>query len=216
MKKLFFISAVVVFLLLGIVSGVQNSYSKDNNNNSNNNSQDNNHDNHDNHDDHDDHDDHDRDEDDNQPTVTPTPTPEQKHHFACVDNSCVQVNGEEKNSCEVNKDCAVVTPTPIPTSIPTPTSVPTNTSSGIGGPGDGRSDGLGCASHDCSIISTPQKEVLGVSTGQKRGEVLGASTFAGTGAFDSTMATLEQMFGIFISSIGMLVYGKRKKFQKRE
>lgn len=126
----------------------------------------------------------------------------------------------EDNSYHNNGDSYAAGDCTAPTVItPTPTPTPTSTPSGGGGGGGvgGPGDGLGCASRDCSGGSTaPKKEVLGVSTVQKRGEVLGASTFAKTGTFDSTVATLEQMFGIFISSIGMLVYGKRKKSQKRK
>ena len=42
---------------------------------------------------------------------------------------------------------------------------------------------LGCASRDCSGNPAPQQTVLGASTVQKQGQVLGASTFAKTGAF---------------------------------
>ncbi|GEM_PF-5232522 len=137
-----------------------------------------------------------------------------------IDNSWnANGNSYPKGSCT---EPTIITPTPeceeggcatpTPTSTPTPTQTPN-----VGGPGDGRSDGLGCASRDCSNISTAsQGQVLGASTVQKQGQVLGASTFAKTGVFDSTLATLEQMFGLFISSIGMLVYGKKKKSQKRE
>jgi len=122
------------------------------------------------------------------------------------------------NSWDANGDSypegSCTEPTVI--SIPTPTQAPSGGGVGGTGGGDGRSDGLGCASRDCSGNLVAQKQVLGVSTVQKQGEVLGASTFAKTGAFDSALATLEQMFGVFISSIGMLVYGKRKKSQKRE
>lgn len=43
--------------------------------------------------------------------------------------------------------------------------VTSNPPSNQGGPGDGRSDGLGCASRDCGGTSTSQEQVLGASTG---------------------------------------------------
>ena len=138
-----------------------------------------------------------------------------------IDNSWnANGNSYPKGSCT---EPTIITPTPEceegDCTTPTPTSTPTPTQTlNVGGPGagDGGSDGLGCASRDCSGNPAPQQTVLGASTVQKQGQVLGASTFAKTGAFDSTLATLEQMFGLFISSVGMLVYGKKKKSQKRE
>ena len=66
-----------------------------------------------------------------------------------------------------------ITPTPTPTVTPVASSNPSNPG---GGTGDGRSDNLGCGSHDCSGNPSSQStggQVLGASTGP---EVLGLST----------------------------------------
>ncbi|HYM65321.1 MAG TPA: hypothetical protein VES68_02460 [Candidatus Sulfotelmatobacter sp.] len=102
-------------------------------------------------------------------TPTPTPTPGEEQHYACVENTCSLVQGSGDNTCNNNNDC--VTPTPTETITPTPTQTPSNP--GGGGPGDGRSDNLGCGSHDCSNQSHGQ--VLGASTKA----VLGLSTTSG-------------------------------------
>lgn len=52
-------------------------------------------------------------------------------------------------------------------------------SGGSGGPGDGRSDGLGCANHDCSGQAGRGGQTLGVST-TSIGEVLGLATTGGS------------------------------------
>jgi hypothetical protein len=55
-----------------------------------------------------------------------------------------------------------ITITPDPTVTPTPTQKPSN--NGGSTSGDGRSDGLGCGSHDCSGNAVSSEQVLGVST----------------------------------------------------
>jgi hypothetical protein len=94
---------------------------------------------------------------------------------------------DEFPSCKTSPSS---TPTPSPTVTPTPTATPTPTqSSNPGGPGDGRSDGLGCGSHDCSSHpSAPQAQVLGAATGP---QVLGLSTTSGEESF------LPQLIQIF-------------------
>jgi hypothetical protein len=83
-------------------------------------------------------------------------------HFTCnSDHMCIVVAGEGTNQCSTNSDCQTPSETPTPTPTPTPTTTPSNP----GGPGDGRSDNLGCGSHDCSSHpSAPQGQVLGLSS----------------------------------------------------
>jgi len=95
-------------------------------------------------------------------------------HFACnSDHMCVIVAGEGANQCTIDSDCQTPTATPTPTPTPTPTITPTPTPSNPGGPGDGRTDSLGCqhASDNCGG-SSPSQAVLGTSTKA----VLGLST----------------------------------------
>jgi hypothetical protein len=101
---------------------------------------------------------------------------------------CSKVEGDGEDRCDTSDDCnQEVTPTPSVTPTPTPT--PTTTPSNPGGPGDGKSDNLGCGSHDCSSHpSAPQGQVLGLSTtsGEENYllqivQALGALTSAGLG-----------------------------------
>jgi hypothetical protein len=80
------------------------------------------------------------------------------------------VEGAGENSCNTSDDCIQeVTPTPTPTPEVTPT--PSNP----GGPGDNKSDNLGCSVNDCSNHPSAQPQVLGASTKA----VLGLSTTSG-------------------------------------
>ncbi len=119
----------------------------------------------------------------------PNPT-----HKECQRNACVVVNGAATDSCSVDADCAAPTPTPTPT----PTNTPNNPGN-PGGPGDGKSDGRS---------SCPE-----CTQAPKQGQVLGASTFAGTGTFDSTLATAEQAAGILLSA-GAVAYAQIKTKKK--
>ncbi len=97
--------------------------------------------------------------------------------------------------------------TPTPTATPTPTGTSNNGGGNLGGPGDGLSDGR---SDGRSSGGTSNGAVLGISTSQKQGEVLGASTMAGTGTFDSLVATIEEVAGILLTTGGTILYGKKK------
>ena len=118
--------------------------------------------------------------------------------FTCVENL---VNTNTDYLAWYNSHCITptptetptptLTPTPTPTEEVTPTPTPTQTPN-VGGPGDERSDGLGCASHDCS--NQPQGQVLGASTGPA---VLGLSTTSG----EESALPLVQLFAAFTSSV---------------
>lgn len=97
------------------------------------------------------------------------------------------------------------TPTPTPTPEVTPTPTPTSTQTpGIGGPGDGSSDNLGCGSHDCSgnTVSS-QGQVLGASTGP---QVLGLSTTSGESETALPFIQLVSAFGF--TSLGFGLFRK--------
>jgi len=89
---------VLVFLVLSVyaVSAEQNNNNNNNNyNNSNNN--DNNHNN----------DNNNQDNKDKKCSPTPTPTQApQRHHYACVENSCTRVNGEGEDTCNTHDENA--------------------------------------------------------------------------------------------------------------
>jgi len=72
-----------------------------------------------------------------------------------------------------------------------------------GGPGDGRSDNLGCGSHDCSNHPSAQGQVLGASTGP---QVLGLSTTSGEESF---LPQLMQILGAITSGGLGLVFFKK-------
>jgi len=74
-------------------------------------------------------------------------------------------------------------------------------SGGVGGVGDGRSDGLGCASNDCSAKSS-QGQVLGVSTQA----ILG---LASTG-------NMVFIVSVFLIGIALVLTGFTLSFKKRK
>lgn len=100
--------------------------------------------------------------------------------------------------CNSDHPCATSTPTPVATSTPAPTD---NNSNNNGG-GD---DGLGCATHDCSgnHVASPQ------------GQVLGASTMAGTGSFDEMVYQAIMTVGATLSAFGIKGLKKSKKVSKK-
>lgn len=72
-----------------------------------------------------------------EPTPTPEPTPTIiPTHFSCVENACMEVEGEGENNCQMDEDCREApTPTPTPTLEPTPTpEEPKQSSMGGGSP----------------------------------------------------------------------------------
>lgn len=118
------------------------------------------------------------------PSPTPTPKPENFHYACNSDKVCAKVEGTGDNTCSSDWDCKSkitptpsVTPTVTPSVTPTPTQAPSNNTN-TGGPGDGRSDNLGCSTHDCSgnVVGSPSQAVLGASTGP---QVLGLSYTSG-------------------------------------
>jgi hypothetical protein len=108
--------------------------------------------------------------------------------------------------------CSTSTPTPTPTCTPTPTvtptvtpteiPTPTTTPSNPGGPGDNKSDNLGCSVRDCSNHPSAQPQVLGASTKA----VLGLSTTSGEENF---LPQLIQLFGAITSGGLGLVFFKK-------
>lgn len=117
-----------------------------------------------------------------------------------------------------NASC--ITPTPTPTITPTPTATPTpapvnptatptptTTQSNNPGGSDGKSDGLGCANHDCSnhptSSSSSQGQVLGASTGP---QVLGLSATSGG---ENYLLQIIQLIGAFASGgLGLIFFKK--------
>lgn len=98
----------------------------------------------------------------------------------------------------------VPTATPGATLTPTPTTQPSNP----GGPGDGLSDGRSDGRSSCpECTQAPQGQVLSTATGQ----VLGASTMAGTGEFDKNVMNLYLIFGMLLLLAGYTSYAKEKK-----
>lgn len=108
------------------------------------------------------------------PDCTPTPTPTETPTPTpdpCADDQCV-----------------------TPTVTPTPTQTPPN----VGGPGDGRSDNLGCGGHDCSNqAAASQGQVLGASTGPTKA-VLGLSATSGN---ENSALVFAQLFTAFALSV---------------
>ena len=137
------------------------------------------------------------------PTPTPTSTPQEQHHFACVENSCQWVEGSGDNTCNPENEGSCQTqPTPTPT--PTPTPAPTQAPSNPGGPGDGRSDGLSSCP---SCTQAPQgssatQAVLGASTGPA---VLGLSTTSGE---ESAMPLIQLLGALFSAGVGFKFFKK--------
>lgn len=134
------------------------------------------------------------------PSISPTPAPQCKHENAecsindsqkmcCEGLTCmIDDNPSGNGHCEKSSEEPTPTPTPTPTSTvePTPTSSSNSSSSGNDG-----GDGLGCATHDCSGNVIPQ------------GQVLGASTMAGTGSFNSMLYQAIMGLGGIITSFGL-------------
>lgn len=132
--------------------------------------------------------------------------------FTCIENIVNNSNYTDwyNDNCD-----PTLTPTPTETPTPTPdpcangqcvtptvTPTPTQTPN-VGGPGDGRSDGLGCASHDCSGNSAPQGQVLGASTGP---QVLGLST---TSSGSNSLLNLFQLLGAFTLTVSGFSFFKK-------
>jgi ABC-type Fe3+-siderophore transport system permease subunit len=95
-----------------------------------------------------------------------------------------------------------VTPTVTPTPEVTPTPTPTTTPSNPGGPGDNKSDNLGCSVNDCSNHPAAQPQVLGASTKA----VLGLSTTSGE---ENYLLQLIQSFGALTAAgLGFILFKK--------
>jgi len=120
--------------------------------------------------------------------VTPTPTPTTVQSTATPTPTNVPCG----------QDCIDVTPTPTPT-VEQPTATPTNTPSNPGGPGDGKSDGRSDGRSSCpECTQAPQ------------GQVLGASTMAGTGTFEQNLMNSFAIFGMLLLTAGYKSYAKEK------
>ncbi|MGA2910883.1 MAG: hypothetical protein ABSE04_03755 [Candidatus Microgenomates bacterium] len=120
------------------------------------------------------------------PTITPTPT-----STPCIPNE--------------DHQCPTATPVPSESPIATPeatvTPVPTDNNSSGGNDGG---DGLGCAVHDCSTHPTPPQ-----------GQVLGASTMAGTGSFDLTFYQAIMGIGGIFTFKGIKSFKKVRKVSSK-
>jgi hypothetical protein len=128
--------------------------------------------------------------------VTPTPTPTPTPTIECRSTGISPVCPPTHTPTPTPTPTIFVTPTPTVTVTPEPTITPTQTPDPIADPtespkidagSDGRSDGLGCGSHDCNTQKTVQRQVLSASTGP---QVLGLSTTSGDANIFLTFAQL--------------------------
>lgn len=107
----------------------------------------------------------------------------------------------------ISFQCGQDEPSPTPTLAPT--AVPTD--SGITVVHDGKGDGLGCAVNDCSG-NTVAPAIEGFGTG---GQILGASTMAGTGTFEESFYQAIMSVGATLSAFGIKGLKKGKKVSKK-
>lgn len=136
------------------------------------------------------------------PTATPVctddcPTPPPQFHSVCnKDLSCELVEGAGTNSCVTDKDCSQEgTPTPTPTPKGTPLSC-------------GGDQHLNAGGTECVSFSQAGAPPGG---GSPQGQVLGASTMAGTGSFASTAYLAIMALGGTISAFGIKKFAKASK-----
>lgn len=125
-----------------------------------------------------------------EPSSSPTesPSPEPQFHSVCRELSCVLVQGAGTNSCATDVDCE-------PAASPTP-----QTCTGdqhLGG------DGITCVSFSPSGPAP--------SNGGPTGQVLGASTMAGTGSFTENLFMAIMGLGATLSSAGFVLLKKASK-----
>ncbi len=107
----------------------------------------------------------------------------------------VSDNSDHSASCSTSFiDPTDTTSTPTPVATPTP--APKNDDGG---------DGLGCATHDCS----------GNTSNTSQGQVLGASTMAGTGSFEETLYQAIMTVGATLSAFGVKGLKKARKVSKK-
>ena len=141
------------------------------------------------------------------PTPTPTPTP---FHYACSDNHhCIRVSGSGSNSCTDNDDCETNhTPTPTPTVTPTitPTATPVPTTP-LNCTGDQHPDASG---QNCVSFTPAGPPPEGPYT-PPQGQVLGASTMAGTGSFAENLYIAIMGLGGIITALGIKNFKKGYK-----
>lgn len=129
-------------------------------------------------------------------TLTPTPTIIECPQGQTFDNGlhiCIQCDGG--GTCEVTTG---ESPTPTPTSTPEPTATPT--------PGESHNDNN---NNNNSSNNSSSNNSSSSSSSPSQGSVLGANTFAGTGAFEDTFSNITLISGILTTGAG-LVYGKKK------
>ena len=119
------------------------------------------------------------------------------------------------SNCTQNSPSASPSPSPTPTARPTvnPTTTPVETAAPTAIPTDapattttvnydGKGDGLGCAVNDCSGNK--------VEPPQGQGQVLGASTMAGTGSFAENLYAAIMVLGGTLSAFGIKGFRKNQ------
>lgn len=122
-------------------------------------------------------------------TPTPTPTAAPQFHSVCRELSCVLVDGAGSNSCATDNDCApAASPTPLVCTGDTHPDAAGTSCVGFSGTGPGPSNG-----------------------GGPTGQVLGASTMAGTGSFTENLFMAIMGVGATLSSAGFVLLKKASK-----
>lgn len=107
-----------------------------------------------------------------------------------------------------NNGCNYVTTEPTPTPTPTETVTPTPTPTPSGGDGSAcQSNCAGSGGGDGSSNTPPSN----TSNSSPTQAVLGASTMAGTGTFETSAMNLMLLVGMMVSGTGFLSYAKEKK-----
>ena len=123
---------------------------------------------------------------------------------------------EEPTPTDIEEEPTPTETEPTPTATPTeteeqPTSTPTPTEEvRATNPPTPTEGGQGPTS-----TPSPERGIGGPSVSeQKQGEVLGVSTLAPTGTFESIFATIQQVAGAALATLGMSLYGKKTTSKK--
>jgi hypothetical protein len=121
----------------------------------------------------------------------------------CTDPTATNYVAEPNPDTEVSDNTVCTYPEATLTPTPEVTQAPSNNGGGSSG-GDGKSDGLGCGSHDCSGNPQPSSQaVLGASTGP---QVLGLSTTSGE---ENYLLQIFQALGALTSAgLGLAFFKK--------
>jgi hypothetical protein len=118
------------------------------------------------------------------------------YNYCDVNYQCKNNDGRWSCNCEQSPS-----PTPTPSIDPCANGACNNNP---GGSGDGKSDNLGCGSHDCSNHPSTTQAVLGASTGPTQA-VLGLSSTGG----ENELLKLAQVLGTFVfSGLGLAFFKK--------